>query len=179
MSSSVLILPGLGNSGPQHWQSLWENAHPDFSRVQQSDWDNPVCAEWVAALETAVERVGSQVVLVAHSLACLTIAHWAAKPHSPAAGALLVAVPDRDGPNWPAQIAGFGETPMLRLPFPSTVVISSNDSYGSPLHSEQLARAWGSRIAHIGNRGHINADSGLGIWMEGFDLLEQLRVDPC
>jgi hypothetical protein len=175
MSAPVLIFPGFGNSGPQHWQSLWEQANPGFVRVQQRDWDNPVCSEWVAALEAAVKQAGPHVVLVAHSLACLTIAHWAAKPHAPAAGALLVAVPDRNGPNWPAQIAGFGDTPMQQLPFPSTVVISDDDPYASPVHSEQLARAWGSRIVHIGNRGHINADSGFGAWSEGFDLLEQLR----
>lgn len=175
MSSPVLILPGIGNSGPKHWQSLWEQAHPDFLRVQQRDWDNPVCAEWVAALEAAVKRAGSHVVLVAHSLACLTIAHWAAKPHAPVAGALLVAVPDRNGPNWPAQIVGFGDTPMPRFSFPSIVVISDDDLYGSPSHSEQLAQAWGSRIVHIGKRGHINADSNLGAWTEGFDLLLQLR----
>lgn len=175
MSSPVLILPGIGNSGPQHWQSLWEQANPDFLRVQQRDWNNPACAEWVATLEAAVKLAGPQVVLVAHSLACLTIAHWAAKPHAPVAGALLVAVPDRNGPNWPAEISGFGDTPMLPLPFPSIVVISDNDPYGSPSQSGQLARAWGSRIVHIGNRGHINADSGLGAWAEGFGLLRQLR----
>lgn len=175
MPSSVLIFPGIGNSGPQHWQTLWEQANPDFYRVQQRDWDNPVCAEWVASLEAAVKQAGPQVILVAHSLACLTIAHWAAKPHSPVAGALLVAVPDRSGPNWPRQILGFADTPMLRFDFPSTVVISSDDPYASLAHSEQLARAWGSRIVHIGNCGHINANSGLGVWAEGFDLLEQLR----
>jgi predicted alpha/beta hydrolase family esterase len=35
----VQILPGLYNSGPQHWQSLWESANPDFVRVDQDVWD--------------------------------------------------------------------------------------------------------------------------------------------
>jgi predicted alpha/beta hydrolase family esterase len=175
MFSTVLILPGIGNSGPLHWQTLWEKSHPDFMRVQQRDWDNPVCEEWAAALEAAAKRAGPQVVLVAHSLACLTIAHWAARPHAPVAGALLVAVPDQHGPNWPGQIVGFGDTPMPQFDFPSTVVISSDDPYASVEHTEQLARAWGSRVVHIGKRGHINADSGLGEWNAGYDLLEQLR----
>jgi predicted alpha/beta hydrolase family esterase len=176
MSSPVLILPGIGNSGPLHWQTLWEKSHPDFMRVQQRDWNNPVCDVWVAALEEAVKQAGPQVVLVAHSLACITIAHWAARPHSPVAGALLVAVPERHGLNWPEQIAGFGDTPMLQFDFPSTVVMSENDPYASVEHTKQLALAWGSRIVHIGKRGHINADSGLGEWKEGFDLLQQLRA---
>jgi predicted alpha/beta hydrolase family esterase len=78
--------------------------------------------------------------------------------------------------NWPEQIAGFGDTPMLQFDFPSTVVMSENDPYASVEHTKQLALAWGSRIVHIGKRGHISADSGLGEWKEGFDLLQQLRA---
>jgi uncharacterized protein len=175
MPTPVLIFPGIGNSGPQHWQSLWESAHPDFVRVQQHDWDKPVCEEWVATLEAAVKQAGPRVVLVAHSLGCLTIAHWASGPHSPVAGALLVAVPDPNGPNCPPNVMGYSLTPTQPLPFPSTVVISADDPYGSAEHAERLARAWGSRVVNIGNRGHINASSGLGEWREGYELLEQLR----
>ena len=28
---AVLIVPGIGNSGPQHWQTLWERQHPDMA----------------------------------------------------------------------------------------------------------------------------------------------------
>lgn len=175
MSAPVLILPGIGNSGPLHWQSRWERAHPGFVRVQQRDWDRPVCEEWVAMLEAAVKQAGPQVVLAAHSLGCLTIAHWASGPHSAIAGALLVAVPDPNGPNMPPDVTGYSQTPARPFPFPSTVVISADDSYGSPEHAKRLALAWGSRVVHIGARGHINADSGLGDWDEGYNLLEQLR----
>jgi predicted alpha/beta hydrolase family esterase len=144
-------------------------------RVQQRDWDNPVCEEWVAVNEEAVKRAGHNVALVAHSLACLAVAHWAAKPHSPIKAALLVAVPDSKGPNFPPEARGFSETPTQRFPFRSTVVVSDNDPYGSPEHSAQIAAAWGSRVVHIGNRGHINANSGLGAWPEGYELLNQLR----
>jgi predicted alpha/beta hydrolase family esterase len=176
MSAPVLILPGIGNSGPLHWQSMWEQAHPDFVRVQQRDWDRPVCEEWVATLEAAVKRAGPRVVLVAHSLGCLTVAHWASGPHSPVGAALLVAVPDPNGPNCPQGITGYSLTPTQPFPFPGTMVISTDDPYGSPEHAERLARAWGSRVVHIGARGHINAESGLGEWGEGYDLLEQLRT---
>ncbi len=175
MSAPILILPGIGNSGPLHWQSLWENSHPNFSRVQQRDWDKPVCEEWVATLEAAVKRAGPKVVVVAHSLGCLTIAHWASGMHSPAAAALLVAVPDPNGPNCPPDVSGYSLTPSRPLPFPSTVVISADDPYGSPEHAERLARAWGSKVVHVGERGHINAASNLGAWPEGFELLEELR----
>ena len=175
MSATVLLLPGIGNSGPLHWQSIWEQSHPEFVRVQQRDWDNPVCEEWSAAIEDAVKPAGPDVVLVAHSLACLVVAHWAAKQHAPIKAALLVAVPNSKGPNFPAEALGFSETPTRPFSFQSAVVVSGNDPYGSPDHSEQLAAAWGSHVVHIGSCGHINADSGLGAWPEGYELLKQLR----
>jgi len=144
-------------------------------RVQQRDWDNPVCEEWSAAIEDAVKPAGPDVVLVAHSLACLVVAHWAAKQHAPIKAALLVAVPNSKGPNFPAEALGFSETPTRPFSFQSAVVVSGNDPYGSPDHSEQLAAAWGSHVVHIGSCGHINADSGLGAWPEGYELLKQLR----
>jgi hypothetical protein len=50
----VLILPGLYNSGSDHWQSRWESAHSEFRRVMQDDCERPRCADWVARLEAAV-----------------------------------------------------------------------------------------------------------------------------
>lgn len=178
MTATVLVLPGIGNSGPLHWQSMWEQSHPEFVRVKQRDWDNPVCEEWVAVIEEAVKRAGPDVVLVAHSLACLAVAHWSAKPHSPVKGALLVAVPNSRGPNFPEAAVGFSATPTQPLSFRSAVVVSADDPYGSPEHSEHLAAAWASRVVHIGSFGHINASSGLGAWAEGYELLSQLRVEP-
>ncbi|MDE2429420.1 MAG: alpha/beta hydrolase, partial [Burkholderiales bacterium] len=48
-----LILPGLYNSGPQHWQSLWENSLVNAVRVQQLNWDAPERDAWVHALSSA------------------------------------------------------------------------------------------------------------------------------
>ena len=126
-------------------------------------------------IEEAVKRAGPDVVLVAHSLACLAVAHWTARPHSLIKAALLVAVPNSNGPNFPAKARGFSKTPTQRFSFRSTVVVSDNDPYGSPEHSAQLAAAWGSRFVRIGSYGHINASSGLGAWPEGYELLNQLR----
>lgn len=175
MSTSVLILPGYGNSGPQHWQTLWEQSHPGFVRVQQRDWDHPVCNDWVVAIEDAVKRAGPEVVLVTHSLACLAVAHWAAQAHSPIKAALLVAVPNSTRPSFPKEAVGFAETPTQPFAFRSTVVVSDDDPYGSVANTERLAAAWGSRIVNIGPRGHINADSGLGDWPVGLELLKELQ----
>ena len=175
MPSTVLILPGLGNSGPQHWQTLWELAHPGFVRVVQKSWDHPVRADWVAAIEDAVRKAGPDVVLVAHSLACLAVAHWASADHSPIKAAMLVAVPNSQRESFPKEAVGFAETPTMRFDFPSLVAASADDPYGSAENAERLARAWGSDYRCIGAYGHINAGSGLGDWPAGWRLLESLR----
>src|SRR6187455_3273267 len=72
--ATVLVLPGYDNSGPGHWQTLWERAHPEYRRVQQRSWTAPVCSEWVTALDEAIVAVGGPVVLVAHSIGALTVA---------------------------------------------------------------------------------------------------------
>ena len=172
----LLTFPGIGNSGPEHWQSRWERANPDFVRIEQRDWNNPVCAEWTAVLESTVQHLGPSVVVVAHSLACLAVAHWAARVHAPIRAALLVAVPDPDGAAFPVEASGFSPLPMQPFSFPSVVIASSDDPYGSPEHAAACAAAWGSRLVEIGAAGHINASSNLGDWPAGLALLQQLCV---
>ena len=123
------MLPGYDNSGPGHWQSLWESAHPEYRRVQQRSWTEPVCAEWVAALDEAIVAAKGPVVLVGHSLGCLTIAHHARQHVRPVRGALLVAPPNVDDPAFPPLSTGFRPIPRAPLPFPSIVVASNDDWY--------------------------------------------------
>jgi uncharacterized protein len=177
MKTTVLILPGFGSSGMEHWQSFWERKHPDFKRVEQRDWEHPVCEEWVEALEKAVEKAGSEVILVAHSLACLVVAHWASKPHRRIKAALLVAPPDTAHSSFPEAAKGFESTPLIPFDFPSILVASTNDEYASIEYAHTIATAWGSAFVNVSACGHINANSALGFWDEGFALLEKLRQE--
>ena len=95
--------------------------------------------------------------------------------HAPIKGALLVAVPDSTAPDWPKEITGFSETPMQPFDFRSIVVASTDDTYGTVSHAAKLAKRWGGALLNIGARGHINGESGLGDWPEGFALLNKLR----
>lgn len=174
MNAKALIIPGIGNSGPDHWQSYWEKANPLFTRVRQRDWDRPVCKEWVDALDRALDMVGSDALLVAHSLGCLVVAHWTEMTRREVRGALLVAPPNTEGPAFPQSAVGFAPVPVAKLPFPSIVVASTDDPYGSIGHARSLAGAWGSRFISIGSAGHINSDSRLGNWDAGFALLGSL-----
>ena len=176
MATPILILPGLNGSGPTHWQTRWERRLPQARRVIERDWDHPDRAEWVAALDLAVAEAGPEAVLVAHSLGCLQVAHWAAGGGRVRA-ALLVAPPDPDASDFPSEVTGFAPLPSVPLPFPSILVASRNDPYGTFSFAANCARAWGCRLVDAGALGHINAQSELGDWPEGLRLLEELTAN--
>ncbi len=171
----VLIVPGYTNSGPEHWQTLWERARPCFRRVEQVDWDHPVKSSWIDALDRAVTAESGPVCLVAHSLGCATVAHWAAeRPHAWVRAALLVAPADVDREDFPSAVVGFRPMPLIPLPFPSVVVASSDDPYVSLERARGFAERWGSRLIEAGAKGHINTAAGFGPWPEGERILAQL-----
>jgi uncharacterized protein len=170
---SVLILPGLGDAGPEHWQSMWEASDPAFRRVVQRDWDNPELAEWLETLRRYVDDCGAPPVLVAHSLACSLVAHWVKTFGHGIKAALLVSPSDVDSPaHTPAEARSFSPMPLVRFPFPSIVVASTNDPYVTLARAEFFAKSWGSGFVTIAQAGHINARSGLGEWAEGKKLLQ-------
>ncbi|MEP6729529.1 MAG: alpha/beta hydrolase [bacterium] len=177
--TTTLILPGLSNSGPEHWQSLWERLDATCVRLQQAEWESPACSDWVATLDDAVKNLESNAVLVAHSSSCALVSHWvrvAPKEHlARIVGALLVAPSDPDGPSYPVGPTGFSPVPLERLPFPSIVVASEDDVYVTMSTARRYADEWGSELVSIGRAGHINSASGLGAWPAGYALLERLR----
>lgn len=112
--------------------------------------------------------------LVAHSLACLLVAHWAHRSALVPKGAFLVAVPDPQSASFPSTARGFVPVPMVSFAFRSLVVASANDPIGSLAHAKHCATAWGSTFVDIGQAGHINVDSGHGEWTEGYALFQKL-----
>ncbi|MBH0112178.1 alpha/beta hydrolase [Novosphingobium sp. YJ-S2-02] len=176
---SNLVLPGIGGSGPAHWQSLWQEADTAARRFRPSSWDQPGLSDWISALERELEACAGPVVLVAHSLACLLVAHWAEGSAQVArvAGAFLVAPPDPDGADFPrAQAGSFAPVPTARLPFPALLVASRDDPYASIDYARTRAQQWGTGFVDVGEKGHINAGSGLGAWSEGQGLLAAFRA---
>jgi predicted alpha/beta hydrolase family esterase len=172
---TVLVLPGLHGSGPRHWQSIWERRHREFQRVEQATWSEPRLGDWATTLERAVRAAPAPVILVAHSLACALVAHWArAGATERVAAALLVAPADVDALGH-VEVRSFAPIPLERLPFASWVVASDNDPFVTLDRARAFARAWGARFLEAGRCGHINLDSGHGPWPEGEALLEQLE----
>jgi len=178
----VLTIPGLNNSGPGHWQSIWEAKRGDCSRVELGRWASPTRNVWVNRLDAAIRDAArdndAPIILAAHSLGCLAVAWWGALQSQPwgwpVAGALLVAPPDCDRMETPETIGGFGPVPKAALPFPSIVVASRNDPYIFYERAHSIGKYWGSRIVDAGFAGHINAESDLGDWAFGQGLLEEL-----
>ena len=172
---SILILPGLGSSGPEHWQTLWERAH-GYQRVQQANWDQPKLADWLANLQRAVAQVNGPVVLVAHSLACSLVAHFAhvaSDTPKQVVGAFLVSPADVESRRCtPDEVRCFSPIPLEPLPFPARVVSSSDDPFVDRERAEHFAQRWGAEFVDIGRCGHINASSGLGAWPEGHEQLQ-------
>jgi predicted alpha/beta hydrolase family esterase len=176
MDCDVLMLAGLGDSGPHHWQTLWELKHPNWTRVAHRDWNSPRCHEWVAELDAAIAACEGTPVLVAHSLGCVLAAHWARSGSVlKVAGAFLVAPADVEAPSYPEDPDRFAPVPMAKLPFPSIVVTSSNDEYCTLERARAFAAAWGSKRVELGAAGHINAEAGYGEWPEG----ERMLLDFC
>src|SRR5437667_4762076 len=127
---TVLILPGLWSSGPDHWQTHWEKRHPDWRRVRQRDFDRPDRDEWVATLDAAIAAQPSPPILAAHSLGCCLAAQWVAdRGGRGVRGAFLVAPSDVEAPDYPPEGRSFSSMPRVPLPFPSIVVASANDEY--------------------------------------------------
>lgn len=173
---TYIIVPGLGNSGAAHWQSLWQKTLPNTIRVEQRDWENPQRAEWVASLQACVSSVPGECVLIVHSLGVALVAHWAMEFHSnKVRAAFLVSPSDVDSPeHTPDSVRNFAPMPLQRLPFRSCIVASSNDPFVTLARAEQFAQAWQADLVNIGPCGHINGESNLGDWPQGLKILAAL-----
>ena len=182
MTPKLVIVPGLGDSGPQHWQSLWEQKY-GAARVKQDDPDAPTPEGWSARLQEVIEATPGELVLVGHSCGAANIVHWARLygGHSSGAwervkGALLVAPTDVELEHtrqlYPV-VVQMAPLPMTELPFPALVIASENDPYSGFERAQDMAEAWGAEFISAGEAGHINVASGHGEWEEGEVLLSE------
>jgi len=178
-SHTILILPGLGNSGAGHWQTQWKATMPNVVRVQQQEWDAPQRKVWVDVLNTTLLDIDGPIILVAHSLGCALVA-WLAMEygHAPHANkiatALLVAPADVEQADFPEAATGFFPMALLWLPFKTTVVASSDDPWCGLPKAKSFAFDWNAQFISIGICGHINARSNFGDWPQGREYLAAL-----
>ncbi|MDO9624760.1 MAG: alpha/beta hydrolase [Pseudomonas sp.] len=174
-----LIVPGWQGSAAEHWQSHWQRSLPNSARVEQADWMTPRLDDWVAELARNIASDPRPTILIAHSLGCITVAHWAAcapvELSRRVRGALLVAPADVQRSNCPQALRNFAPIPRQLLPFPSQLVGSDNDSAASAARALEMAADWGSEAAVLSGAGHINVTSGHRYWEQGFAYLYRLQ----
>ncbi len=166
--ADILLLPGLGDSEPEHWQSRWEQKLSTARRVIQADWSRPRRALWVETIERAVAEAERPVVIVAHSLGVVALLHAAERADDKIAGAFLVAPPAEGALNEILAVdKAFLPIPRRRLAFPALLVAARDDPYAPPPFAKELAAEIGAEFVDAGAAGHINAASGHGPWPEG------------
>ena len=180
--ATVLIVPGLREHVPDHWQTLLAGRLPKVHTVPPLEQDKLSCAARVEALDRALRAIEGPVVLVAHSAGVMMVAHWAqAHRHHAIKGALLATPADVEHP-FPA---GYPTTDTLRehgwlpiprqpLPFPTLLAASENDPLCALDRARDLARDWGSELVNLGPVGHLNPAAGYGAWPKSMELIRRL-----
>lgn len=164
----VLIVPGLHDSGPTHWQTWLQQHHRGALRVQQHDWSVPHLERWADRIDDALARApAGPWVAVAHSFGCLALVRALLRGTQGVASVLLVAPAD------PLKFGAVEALPCAPLPVPSTLVASRTDPWMPFGSSVNWARAWGSHLVDLGDAGHINVASGHGPWPLGKQLVER------
>jgi predicted alpha/beta hydrolase family esterase len=180
--ADILIVPGLGNSGPDHWQHRWGMRFSTAQFIEQAEWDEPQLEPWVSTIERAILMATRPVVLIAHSLGVSATVHAAARlTDTKVRGAFLVSAPDLElNAQVPPETRPFAPVPRDPLPFPSMLVASRNDPFCTIERAAEFATCWGSDFHVAGDAGHINTSSGHGPWPEGLlmftRLMQRLRA---
>ena len=175
----TIIVPGVGGSDYDHWQSWLQRQLISCSRVQQQDWNLPVLSHWVENFVKTVSKVDEAVQIVAHSFGCLATVS-AIHEHPELAKkikkVILVA---------PANPARFGDQGFARdssndyssyfheikMRVPTQMMISENDPWLNFSDAKALAKSWNIRPINLGQVGHINVAAGFGKFPEIYDYL--------
>lgn len=166
--ADILIVPGYLGSGPDHWQTRWEQKLSTARRVEQRDWEKPNRLDWVDTIVRDVQASARPVVIVAHSLGAIAALHAVERVGEKIAAAYLVAPPSEQViRKMPAVDSAFLPIPRAKLPFPAILVGSNNDPYADLLFGRRLAEDIGATFVDAGASGHINVESGHGPWPEG------------
>jgi predicted alpha/beta hydrolase family esterase len=184
--TDILIIPGHGNAGQDHWQTRWQSKLASARRVEQHNWHEPDRDAWVQSIAEAIDNAKKPVVLVAHSLGISAALQALPGREANVAGAFLVSPPNllQPGQLLPGlgldRLNSFGPYPRSPLSFPSMTIASQDDPHGTYEHAGDIANAWGSFLVDAGNSGHINVESGHGPWPEGTMVFAQFlsRLKP-
>jgi len=181
--ATVLIVPGLRDHVPEHWQTLLASRLPRVRMMTPMGRDNLDCHARVEAIEGAATRIDGPIIVVAHSGGVIAAVHWARLTRRAVRGALLATPADFDRPlpeGYPTMQAleegGWLPVPRNALPFRSIVAASRNDPLAAYERTAAFARSWGSELVDLGAVGHLNPVSGFGEWPQAASLISELEA---
>lgn len=180
---TVLIVHGLGGSGPDHWQT-WlagrlrqrglEVAYPDLP-----DPDEPILEAWLEALSRELENLDPPRLNVAcHSLGSVAWLHLASRRQERLVAHVLLVAPPSAGAAV-AEIADFVPAPIepeaVEAAAETTRIVCADA--GDPYCPEGpvLWKPLGVPIDVIPGGGHLNSDAGYGPW----PAVEAWCLDPA
>lgn len=174
-SYTYVAVPGLGGLEPAHWMLAWKKVFPSLVLLQQDDFYNPGKNKWVGRLAEVVSSQNNQVVLITHSLGCVTTFHAASEGLlTNVAGAFMVAMPTPDRHEFrDNEWEGFLPFPSQKLPFSNMLLASENDDYCPVNEAEKWADIYGAKYVNVGALGHVGPSAELGEWTQGQCLLEE------
>ncbi|MBS0499823.1 MAG: serine hydrolase family protein [Burkholderiaceae bacterium] len=183
MAPTLLLIPGLRDEAPGHWQAILASQCPGAVSLPALGRRNIDLAARLVQIEEAVQAIKGPVVVVAHSGGTIATAHWAQRTHAAIHGALLATPPLFAGPLGPEfpdladfQRHGWVPIPRSPLPFRCIVAASRNDPLGAYEGVSELARDWGASLFDLGESGHLNPASGFGPWPTALDLVRELAL---
>lgn len=181
--ATVLIVPGLRDHVPEHWQTLLASRLPRVRCVAPMGRDNLDCAARVDAIERQASSIDGPIVLVAHSGGVIPTVRWLQHTQRSVQGALLATPPDFERPlpeGYPSREAlrkgGWILAARGPLPCASIVAASRNDPLASFECVAAMASQWNSKLVDLGEVGHLNPASGYGDWPAADALIAELEA---
>ncbi|AOA57686.1 RBBP9/YdeN family alpha/beta hydrolase [Acinetobacter larvae] len=174
-----IIVPGVGGSESNHWQTWLQQQLMFSSRVEQKDWQAPVLSTWVEHWVNTVKNAPDSLQIIAHSFGCLTsVAALAQHPELAYKVKKMVLVAPANPSRFSAQ--GFAQAGQLnfadyfrdiQLTVATDLIMSENDPWFAEQDVRALAQHWQLQPRNLGQVGHINVAAGFGPFPEIFEHL--------
>jgi len=165
----ALIVPDVGNSYEQHWQSLWEQSIPRTRRIRLHDWQAADWIKWRNSIIASLISIDEPVVLIAEGFGALAAASVAAEYPGKIIAAFLVDPADPDDFDLRKKI------PKQPLPIPTKIVIRNQTHTKAAL----LAALWRTGLSHSVTieppQNEATASASISnFWPEGIRVLNRL-----
>jgi predicted alpha/beta hydrolase family esterase len=165
----ALIVPDIGDSDAQHWQSLWEQSIPRTRRIRLHDWQTADWVKWRNSIIASLISIDEPVVLIAEGFGALAAASVAAEYPGKIIAAFLVDPSDPDDFDVRKKI------PKQPLPIPTKIVIRNQTDTKAAL----LAALWSTDLSHSiaiepATTELVINNSAINFWPEGIRALNRL-----